>query len=78
MIAPKDWCYPEQPELTESPTADEDRGTGAAGGIDRGVGDRDADEMNQREAEALWRSGAKPFGARSSVAPRMTRRKRMR
>ncbi len=57
----EDGCYPEEPELTECPAADEDRGAGAAGGVDRGVGDRDADEVDQREAEADG-DGSEAFG----------------
>src|SRR5262245_59276128 len=36
---------PEQPELAQGPAADEQRGPGAAGRVDRGVGHRDADQM---------------------------------
>ena len=43
---------PEQPELRQRPAADEQRRAGAAGRVDRGVGDRDADEVDQRQAEA--------------------------
>src|SRR5258705_11317907 len=56
-----DWRDPEEPELTERPAAGEDCGAGAAGGVDRGVGDRDADEVDQREAEADG-DGGEAFG----------------
>lgn len=42
---------PEQLELCDGPAADEQRGAGAAGGH-REVGDRDADQVNQRQSEA--------------------------
>jgi hypothetical protein len=44
--------YPEQPELCQGPTAHEQRGTGAAGGVHRRVRDGDADQVNQRKREA--------------------------
>src|ERR1700743_3044783 len=52
---------PEHPELAEGPSAGEDGGTSAAGGVDRGVGDRDFYEMDQREAEADG-DGREAFG----------------
>lgn len=47
-----DWGYPEEPELADGPSADEDRYGGVARGVDGGVGDGDEDEVDQREAEA--------------------------
>ena len=38
---------PEKPELCDSPIADKDRHPGAPGGIYGGVGDGDADQMDQ-------------------------------
>ena len=54
---------PEQPELLQGPAADEQRRAGAARRVDRGVGDRNADQMDQ--APARGRSPA----ARSRPAP---------
>ncbi len=59
----EDGGYPEEPELTECPASDEDRRAGAAGGVDRGVGDRDADEVDEREAEADGDGGEALGGA---------------
>ena len=42
---------PKEPELRERPVADEQSGPGAAGGVHRNVRDRNADEMDEREAE---------------------------
>lgn len=38
---------PEEPELAQGPAADEDRDAGAAGGVDAGVGDGDADQVDE-------------------------------
>ena len=46
------WRDPEQPELSERPSTDEERGTGAASWVDRSVRDRNADEMNHHQREA--------------------------
>jgi hypothetical protein len=54
-------------------SADDQRGAGAAGGVDRAVGDRDADQVNQGQAKAD-RDGGETLGARSSVAPKMIMR----
>lgn len=43
---------PEEPELLEGPAGDEDGGAGAACGIDRQVGHRDADQVDQGEPES--------------------------
>ena len=52
---------PEEPELPEGCSVDEDCGAGAAGGIYGGVGDGDADEMDEGEAEADG-DGREAFG----------------
>ena len=44
--------HPEQPQLRERPAADEDRHAGAARRVHRGVGHRDADQVDQRQAQA--------------------------
>src|SRR5580698_106565 len=46
------WSQPEEPELGEGPSTDEQRRTGAARGVDGKVGDGDAHQMNEGEAEA--------------------------
>ncbi len=66
---------PEEPELLDGPAADEERGSGAAGGVHREIGDRDADEVDQREPEADG-DRREACGARLSVAPRMIMRKK--
>ena len=43
---------PEEPELSDGPAAHDQRGPGASGRIDRGVRDRNADEMDQRQPES--------------------------
>src|ERR1700741_3404311 len=43
--------YPEQPELTDILTAGKQCRSGAARGVDRGVGDRDRDQMDQGQGE---------------------------
>src|SRR3954471_14399475 len=45
------WRYPEEPQLRERPPADEQRGPRRARGVDRGVSDGDAYEVNQRQRE---------------------------
>lgn len=47
-----DWRGPEQPELRDRPVADEDCDAGAACGVHRAVGDRDRDQVDEREGEA--------------------------
>jgi hypothetical protein len=66
---------PEEPELFDGPAPDEDGGAEGAGGIDGGIGNGDGDEVDEGEARPMG-MGAKPSGARRSVAPRMTRRKK--
>ena len=66
--------HPEEPQLLERPSADDDRGSGAARRVHREIGDGYTDQVNQREAEAD-RDGRKALpGARRSVAPRMIMR----
>ena len=60
---PDQRCEPEQPELLQSPAAGEQRRPGAAGRIHRRVGHRDADEMDQSQAE--------PDGDRCKAARRV-------
>ncbi len=67
---------PEQPQLRQRPAADKHRGPCAARGIHGRVGDGDADQVDQRQAQANA-SGAKPFGALPWVEPRMTNKIRM-
>src|SRR5262245_40076249 len=43
---------PEKPELCQRPAADENGRAGAPGGVHRGVGDRDADKVDQDETHA--------------------------
>src|SRR5262245_44761472 len=43
--------HPKEPELAKRPAACEQRGARAASWIDRGVGHRDADQVNQRQAQ---------------------------
>ena len=69
----QDRCDPEQPELAERPAADEDRGAGAARGVDREVRDGDPDQVDQREPEADRDRREARRGA-WSVAPRMITR----
>src|SRR5688572_5745646 len=42
---------PEEPQLGKRPPADEERRAGAARRVDRGVGDRDAHQVDEGEAE---------------------------
>src|SRR5262249_53611655 len=55
--ATQDGGDPEQPELLQRPAADEDRRCGAAGRVDRGGGDGNAHEMNQRQAQSDREAG---------------------
>ena len=48
---------PEEPELVDRPATDEERGRGATRRIHRGVGDRNADEMDERERETDREAG---------------------
>ena len=50
--AAEDGGEPEEPELREGPVAAEEGGGGGAGGVDREVGDGDADEVDEGEAKA--------------------------
>src|SRR6185503_12429794 len=43
----RDRRHPEEPELREGPASDEEGGGGAAGRVHRGVGDRDADQVDE-------------------------------
>src|SRR6185295_15827082 len=47
----QDRRHPEHPQLLQRPAADQQCGAGAARRIHRGVGDGDADEVDQRECE---------------------------
>src|ERR1019366_4024001 len=46
------WRQPEEPQLTDRPSADKHRGTGAARRIHREIGNRDADQVDQRQPKA--------------------------
>src|SRR5215813_2975109 len=45
------WCHPEEPQLSECPASDKDGWTCTSGRIDRGVGDRNADQMDERQRQ---------------------------
>ena len=70
-----DGRQPEQPQLLQGPAARDQRGTRAACGIDRGVGHRDRDRWISVSASPIA-IGAKPEGARLSVDPMITSRKK--
>jgi hypothetical protein len=55
--AARDRRQPEEPKLFDIGFAGEDRRTGAARGIDRGVGDRDRDEVNEGQGQADRKPG---------------------
>ncbi len=59
----QDRGYPEEPELSDRPATDEDRGTSGTGWVNRGIGDRDADEVDQGKTEPDG-DGREAFGAR--------------
>ncbi len=61
--AADDRRHPGQPELAERPATREHRDAGAARRIDRGVGDRGADQVDQRQGEA---DGERPEAGRGS------------
>ncbi len=54
--------HPEKPKLAESPSANKERLAGAARRIDGGVGDGNADEVDEREAQANG-DGREAFGS---------------
>jgi hypothetical protein len=70
--APDDRRHPEEPQLRDGSPADEHRDAGAARGIHRRVGDGNADQVDEREAQPDG-DGGEPC-ARLSVAPRMMSR----
>src|ERR1051325_275859 len=47
-----DGCQPAQPELPQRPAAGEESRRRRAGRVQRGIGDGDTDQVDQREAEA--------------------------
>ena len=67
---------PEQPELADIFAAGEQRRAGAARRVDRGVGDRDRDQMDQ--GQRTDRSGCRrsPTAAPFEVVPMMMNRKK--
>ena len=62
-----DWRNPEKPKLGESTTSDEDCWTCTPGRIDGGIGDRDADQMDEVNARPMA-IPANPTGARRGGA----------
>lgn len=64
---------PEQPELTNGPIAHKQRNACAAGRIHRRIRDRNADQMDRVKPRPIA-SGAKPWGARLSMEPRIIKR----
>ena len=70
-----DWRQPEHPELLERPPAHEHRRAGRPGRVHRRVGDRDADEVDERERQADGQRGEARRASRP-VTPRMTSRKK--
>src|SRR5271157_58665 len=44
-------CQPEEPQLCDRPTLDEDSGAGAARRIYREIGDRNSDQVDQRKTQ---------------------------
>lgn len=64
---------PEQPQLLQRPAALENRYRGAARRVDRGVGNRNADQMDEGQRQAD--SDGKARRACLSVAPWITSRK---
>ena len=65
---------PEHPQLGGCAVGVEERHPRRARRVDRRVGDRDRDQVDQGECKADRQTG-EPLGARSSVDPRMTSRK---
>jgi hypothetical protein len=57
------WGHPEQPELRHRPIADKYADPGAAGGVDGGIGHRNADQVNQGQPQADG-DGRKANGSR--------------
>jgi hypothetical protein len=55
-------CDPEQPELLESPAADDEGGTSAARRVHGEVRDRNADQMNECKSQSDGDLKAKPTG----------------
>ena len=70
-----DGRQPEQPQLLQGPAARDQGGTGAACRIDRGVGHRDRDQVDQRQRQPD-RDRCETRGARLSVDPMITSRKK--
>lgn len=65
--------HPEHPQLRERPAADEDCGAGRAGGVDRGIGDREVDEVDQGQQRPMP-TPASALVPRFEVDPRITMR----
>jgi hypothetical protein len=59
--------YPEEPQLADGPVADEQGNAVASGRVHRGVGDRDAGPVDQREGQA---DGKRRAARRSPLAGR--------
>jgi hypothetical protein len=68
-----DWRHPEQLQMLDGPSANEERRPRAARGINRSVGHWDADQVNQRQHQSD-RNRREAAGTRGSVAPMITNR----
>jgi hypothetical protein len=75
MLPRRRSARPRTATAAQRPVADEQRHAGAARRVHRGVGDRNADQVDQRQAQADGDRREARRGARLSVAPRMTSRK---
>src|SRR3954452_4965426 len=60
--ATDDRRHPERPQLTRGTVAVEEGDGGRAGRVDRGVADRDRDEVREEQAEADRERGEAPGG----------------
>ena len=58
---------PEEPKLSECPPSHEERGAGAARGVDGEIRGRDSDQVNEREAKADRDGREALIGRRTAV-----------
>ena len=65
------------PSCADRPVSDVECHARASGRVDRRVGDRDADQVDQRQARDRWRWARSPAVPRLSVEPRMINPKNM-